>query len=205
MIKLAQIADFGCAVWLDSQILGLCFLCLALLLLCLLHVAELLLMVGSDVVSQWLGRPSAHLDAYGHPIRRMVLAKEATRIFPIFVVNKELPNFGRNSLRHYSFLRNGRLINYEIFMKREKTYLTFTFKGRSLSAILNFLLKVRQIATDDLHFIISWWQWRWLCQIYSPAVLIYATQNPTRTRPGTRTFNHYPTRSQKVLFVRPCP
>ena len=108
VIKLAQIADFGCAVWLDSQILGLCFLCLALLLLRLLHVAELLLMVGSDVVSQWLGRPSAHLDAYGHPIRRMVLAKEATRIFPIFVVNKELPNFGRNSLRHYSFLRNGR-------------------------------------------------------------------------------------------------
>ena len=52
VIKLAQIADFGCAVWLDSQILGLCFLCLALLLLCLLHVAELLLMVGSDVVSQ---------------------------------------------------------------------------------------------------------------------------------------------------------
>ena len=48
-----------------------------------------------------------------------------------------------------------RLINYEIFMKREKTYLTFTFKGRSLSAILNFLLKVRQIATDDLHFIIN--------------------------------------------------
>ena len=73
---------------------------------------------------------------------------------------------------------------------------TFTFKGRSLSAILNFLLKVRQIATDDLHFIISWWQWRWLCQIYSPAVLIYATQNPTRTRPGTRTFNHYPTRTR---------
>ena len=32
---------------------------------------------------------------------------------------------------------------------------TFTFKGRSLSAILNFLLKVRQIATDDLHFIIN--------------------------------------------------
>ena len=36
-------------------------------------------------------------------------------------------------------------------MEREKTYSTFTFKGRSLSAILNFLLKVRQIATDDLH------------------------------------------------------
>ena len=34
------------------------------------------------------------------------------------------------------------------------------------------------------------------CQIYSPAVLIYATQNPTRTRPGTRTFNHYPTRTR---------
>ena len=63
---------------------------------------------------------------------------------------------------------------------------TFTFKGRSLSAILNFLLKVRQIATDDLHFIKSWWQWRWLCQIYSPAVLIYGTRNPTRTRPETR-------------------
>ena len=28
------------------------------------------------------------------------------------------------------------------------------------------------------------------------AVLIYATQNPTRTRPGTRTFNHYPTRTR---------
>ena len=47
-----------------------------------------------------------------------------------------------------------RLINYEIFMRRGKTYLTFTFKGRFSSAILNFLLKVRQIATDDLHFII---------------------------------------------------
>ena len=34
------------------------------------------------------------------------------------------------------------------------------------------------------------------CQIYSPAVLIYATQNPTRTRPGTRTLNHYPTRTR---------
>ena len=48
-----------------------------------------------------------------------------------------------------------RLINYEIFMRKGKTYLTFTFKGRSLSAILNFLLKVKQIANDDLHFIIS--------------------------------------------------
>ena len=28
------------------------------------------------------------------------------------------------------------------------------------------------------------------------SVLIYATQNPTRTRPGTRTFNHYPTRTR---------
>ena len=35
-----------------------------------------------------------------------------------------------------------------------------------------------------------------MTMIYSPAVLIYATQNPTQTRPGTRTFNHYPTRTR---------
>ena len=40
---------------------------------------------------------------------------------------------------------------YEIFMKMEKIHLTFTFKGRFSSVILNLLLKVRQIATDDLH------------------------------------------------------
>ena len=50
-----------------------------------------------------------------------------------------------------SFLRNGRhggvqhvqqkKSEYEIFMKREKIYLTFTFKGWFSSAILNFLFE----------------------------------------------------------------
>ena len=53
------------------------------------------------------------------------------------------------AFEHDSFLRNGRhggvqhvqqkKSEYEIFMKREKIYLTFTFKGWFSSAILNFL------------------------------------------------------------------
>ena len=111
-----------------------------------------------------------------------------------------------HAFEHDSFLRNGRhgdvqhvqqkKPEYEIFMKRENIHLTFTFKGWFSSAMLNFLFKSQTICYWWFAFIICWWQWRWLCQIYSPAVLIYATQNPTRTRPGTRTFNHYPTRTR---------
>ena len=56
-----------------------------------------------------------------------------------------------HAFEHDSFLRNGRhggvqhvqqkKSEYEIFMKREKIYLTFTFKGWFSSAILNFLFK----------------------------------------------------------------
>ena len=33
-------------------------------------------------------------------------------------------------------------------------------------------LKVRQISANDWYFIIWWWQWPWLCQVYSLAVMI---------------------------------
>ena len=56
-----------------------------------------------------------------------------------------------NAFENDSFLCNGRhggvqhvqqkKSEYEIFMKREKIYLTFTFKGWFSSAILNFLFK----------------------------------------------------------------
>ena len=96
-----------------------------------------------------------------------------------------------HAFEHDSFLCNGRhgggvqhvqqkKSEYEIFMKREKIYLTFTFKGWFSSAILNFLFKSQTNCYWWFAFIICWWQWRWLCQIYSPAVLIYGTRNPTR-------------------------
>ena len=59
--------------------------------------------------------------------------------------------FQAHAFENDSFLRNGRhggvqhvqqkKSEYEIFMKREKIYLTFTFKGWFSSAILNFLFK----------------------------------------------------------------
>ena len=65
---------------------------------------------------------------------------------------------------------------------RKSQSIKYSWKGKrfklSLSRVdfrqlywISFL-KVRQIATDDLHFIICWWQWQWLCQVYSLAVMI---------------------------------
>ena len=141
----------------------------------------------------------------GH--RRMVLAEQAARIFPIFDINKVLPNFRRSFLWHDSFLLSGRHGGVQLVQQKKSDWWSmkyswkgkiynFHFQGLIFVSHIEFPhLKVRQIATQDLHFIICWWQWRWLCQIYSPAVLIYTTRNPTQTRPGTRTFNHYPTRT----------
>ena len=63
--------------------------------------------------------------------------------------------------------------NQEIFIKRD----LFNFHFQELVFVYFYpfwisLLKVWQIATDDLHFIICWWQWQWLCQVYSLAVMI---------------------------------
>ena len=75
-------------------------------------------------------------------------------------------------------------------------YISKGYKVNNVITHIEFPFKSQTNCYWWFAFYHKWWQWRWLCQIYSPAVLIYATQNPTRTRPGTRTFNHYPTRTR---------
>ena len=88
-------------------------------------------------------------------------------------------------------------------LSSDKSHLTIT-KSSTFSGLRDAL--THHISNSRKHSFRFWtycWHWkddpdqvRKECQIYSPAVLIYATQNPTRTRPGTRTFNHYPTRTR---------
>ena len=93
-----------------------------------------------------------------------------------------------HAFEHDSFLRNGRhggvqhvqqkKSEYEIFMKREKIYLTFTFKGWFSSAILNFLFKSQTNCYWWFAFIICWWQWWWLCHVKYTLQLRYPKPDP---------------------------
>ena len=91
-------------------------------------------------------------------------------------------------------------------LSSDKSHLTIT-KSSTFSGLRDAL--THHISSSRKHSFRFWtycWHWkddpdqvRKECQIYSPTVLIYAVQSPTRIQPETRTFNHYPTRTRSEV------
>ena len=127
------------------------------------------------------------------PIRLLRLSKRKEFLWSIVVIFQKVTRSIMWSLSHaHAFEQR------QIAFDNDQVFHLLWIERRSLGS--------HHISSGWKHSFRFWtcrWHWkddpdqvRKECQIYSPAVLIYATQNPTRTRPGTRTFNHYPTRTR---------